>query len=137
MRSALVLVGLVLVAGCTAEAPPPAGAVPIGPCAAEREQPPEGSQEQRQQGDLDGDGRTDEVVSWVRDGERVVQAWLATGENAVPEPLFEGDLVGTEDVDGDGRAEVFAAPAPGGSPIAFALEGCALEPVAAPSPASS
>jgi hypothetical protein len=133
MRTALVLVGLVLVAGCTAEAPPPVDAVPTGPCAAEREQPPEGSQEQREQGDLDGDGRADEVVSWVRDGERVVQAWLATGENAEPEALFEGELLETKDVDGDGRAEVFAAREPGGTGVAFELDGCTLKPAPAPS----
>ena len=133
MRSALVLAGLVLVTGCTAEAPPPVDAGASGPCAAEREQPPEGSQEQRQQGDLDGDGRTDEVVSWVRDDERVVQAWLATGENAAPEALFAGDLLGTEDVDGDGRAEVRAAREPGGDESLFTLEGCTLVPVPRPS----
>ena len=132
MRTALVLAGLVLVTGCTAEAPPPVEAVPAGPCAAEREQPPEGAQEQRQQGDLDGDGRTDEVVSWLRDGERVVQAWLATGENAEPEALFEGDLLETTDVDGDGRAEVLAALEPGGPGVAFTLDGCTLKPASAP-----
>lgn len=136
MRSALVLVGLVLVTACTAEAPPSAApAAPTGPCAAEREQPPEGSQEQRQQGDLDGDGRADEVVSWVRDGERVVQAWLATGENAAPEALFAGDLLSTEDV--GGRAQVRAELQPGGEQARFVLEGCRLVPVpASPSPAS-
>jgi hypothetical protein len=138
MRSSLVVAGLVLVAGCTAETPPSAApSVPTGPCAAERVQPPEGSQEQRQQGDLDGDGRTDEVVSWVRDGERVVQAWLATGENAAPAALFAGDLLGTQDVDGDGRAEVRAALEPGGEAVLLTLEACTLVPVSgspAPSP---
>ena len=140
MRTALVLAGLVLATGCTVEAPPPVDAGPVGPtgpCAAEREQPPEGSQEQRAQGDLDGDGRTDEVVSWVRDGERVVQAWLATGENAAPEALFAGDLAESKDVDGDGRAEVFAAREPGGPEVAFSLEGCTLVPATAPSPSAS
>lgn len=124
----LALLG-VLIAGCTAQAPPSTGeAAPTGPCAAERVQPPDGSQEQRVQGDLDGDGRTDEVVSWLREGDRVVQAWLATGENAVPEALFDGDLLSTGDVDGDGRAEVFAGTgaATGG---AFVLAGCRLAPV--------
>ena len=118
----------VLTAGCTAEAPPSPDAGPTGPCAAERVQPPDGSQEQRLQGDLDGDGRTDEVVSWLRDGERVVQAWLATGENAEPEALFEGDLLDTGDVDGDGRDEVFAATG-GDAALLLALDGCTLQPV--------
>lgn len=117
-----------LAAGCTAEAPPPAQSGPTGPCAAERVQPPDGSQEQRLQGDLDGDGRSDEVVSWLRDGQRVVQAWLATGENAEPQALFDGDLLTTGDADGDGRAEVFAA-AGAGTGTAFVLDGCTLAPV--------
>ena len=118
----------VLTAGCTAEAPPSPDAGPTGPCAAERVQPPEGSQEQRVQGDLDGDGRTDEVVSWLRDGQRVVQAWLATGENAVPEALFEGDLLSTADLHGDGRSELFVG-AGAESGNAFVLDGCRLTPV--------
>jgi hypothetical protein len=129
MRSALALLAVLVLSGCTSEAPVGAGtATPSGPCAKTREQPPEGSQEQRLQGDLDGDGRTDEVVSWLRDGERVAQAWLATGENAEPEPLFAGDLLAAADADDDGRAEVFAATAAttGG---AYVLVGCRLEPV--------
>lgn len=127
MRSApagLLLLAL-LAAGCTSDpvaAPAPG---PTGPCAAARQQPPDGSREQRLQGDLDGDERTDEVVSWVQDGEQVVQAWLATGENAVPEPLFDGELLATSDLDGDGREEVLAGtgPATGGG---FVLDGCRL-----------
>ena len=133
MRTALALAGLVLVAGCTAEAPPPVDAGPTGPCAAEREQPPDGSQEQRLQGDLDGDGRADEVVSWVRDGERVVQAWLATGENADPQALFAGSLLEMKDTDGDGRAEVLAEVEPGGPAATFTLDGCALQRAEVPS----
>lgn len=127
MRSALVLAAVVGLAGCTAQEPPGSStATPSGPCAKTREQPPEGSQEQRLQGDLDGDGRTDEVVSWLRDGRRVVQAWLATGENAEPEALFAGELLDTGDVDGDGRDEVFAAPSEATVSV-FVLDGCALE----------
>ena len=128
MRSAPIALALLTVltaAACSAD--PVAGPRPgpTGPCAAERSQPPDGAQEQRLQGDLDGDGRTDEVVSWVRDGERVAQAWLATGENAVPEALFAGELLSVADLDGDGREEVLASTgaSTGG---AFALDGCRL-----------
>jgi hypothetical protein len=125
----LALLTVLAVGACTSEPPPPPGAaVPTGPCAAERSTPPDGSQEQRLQGDLDGDGTTDEVVSWVRDGERVVQAWLATGENAEPEALFEGDLLEAVDVDADGRAEVLAAATPGGPSVTLVLDGCRLVP---------
>lgn len=140
MRSRASLLALLAVLGagaCTSEPPPPPGAatVPTGPCAAERSTPPDGSQEQRLQGDLDGDGVTDEVVSWVRDGERVVQAWLATGENADPEALFDGDLLEAADADGDGRAEVRAELEPGGDPVLLVLDGCRLVPAGGPSPA--
>lgn len=123
MRNAPIALVLLTVVACSPE--PVATPGPTGPCAAERSLPPDGSQEQRLQGDLDGDGRTDEVVSWIRDGERVAQAWLATGENAVPEPLFSGDLLSVADLDGDGRDEVLAGTgaATGG---AFALDGCRL-----------
>lgn len=123
--------------GCTADEPPTAAAP--GPCEAAREQPPAGSQEQREQADLDGDGTSDEVVSWVVDGRRVVQAWLATGENAAPEPLFAGELLAAGDADADGRAEVFAAtsvPVQGGATsltgAAYVLDGCRLVPVTGP-----
>ena len=138
MRSpshALVVLTLLGATACTAEAPPPASSgipTPTGPCAAERALPPDGSQEQRLQGDLDGDGRTDEVVSWIRDGQRVVQAWLATGQNAEPEQLFSGDLVKVEDVNGDGRADVFATLTPGGEQAVFVLDGCKLVPEVEP-----
>lgn len=129
MRSALVLAAVLALAGCTAEAPPGASdLVPSGPCAKTREQPPEGSQEQRLQGDLDGDGRADEVVSWLRDGERVAQAWLATGQNAEPEALFSGKLLDAVDVDGDGRAEVFASTG-AATGTAFVLDECRLKPI--------
>ena len=129
MRSALALLAVLVLSGCTSETPVGAGVpTPSGPCATTREQPPEGSQEQRLQGDLDGDGRTDEVVSWLRDGERVVQAWLATGENADPQQLFEGTLLDTGDVDGDGRDEVFAE-RDASTFTLFVLDGCALEQV--------
>lgn len=131
MRAAvpvLTLLAVLSAGGCTDGPASPGVAVPTGPCAAEREQPPDGSKEQRVQADLDGDGRTDEVVSWVRGSERVVQAWLATGENAVPEPLFDGELLAAADVDGDGRGEVFAATG-AGSGRAFVLDGCRLVPV--------
>ena len=129
MRSALVLLGVLVLAGCTGQEPSPSSvAAPSGPCAKTRDQPPDGSQEQRLQGDLDGDGRPDEVVSWLRDGERVVQAWLANGENAEPEALFDGDLLAAADADGDRRAEVFAATA-AGTGGAYVLEGCGLVPV--------
>ena len=130
----VLLLGSLAVAGCTAEAPPATPeAGPTGPCAAERVQPPEGAQEQRLQADLDGDGRTDEVVSWLRDSDRVVQAWLATGQNAVPEALFDGDLLETRDVDGDGRPEVVAAQEPGGGEVVLRLDGCRLVLADAPS----
>lgn len=135
MRSALVLAAVLALAGCTADAPPPsAGATPADPCAATRDQPPEGSQEQRLQGDLDADGRTDEVVSWLRDGERVVQAWLATGKNAEPQPLFRGDLLQARDLDGDGAAEVLVARVRGVPQVVLGLEGCRLtvRPAASP-----
>lgn len=131
MRTAAPVLALLAALGssaCTAERVPTGIPTPTGPCAAARELPPDGSQEQRLQGDLDGDGRTDEVVSWLRDGERVVQAWLATGENAEPEALFSGDLLEVADVDGDQRAEVFAKSRPDGG-MAFALDGCTLEAV--------
>lgn len=128
MRSAPIALALLTVlttAACSDD--PTAGPRPgpTGPCAAERSQPPDGSQEQRLQGDLDGDGRTDEVVSWIRDGARVAQAWLATGENAAPEALFSGELLSVADLDGDRREEVLAGtgPSTGG---AFALDGCRL-----------
>lgn len=128
MRSApiaLALVAALATAACSDD--PVAGRAPgpTGPCAAERVQPPDGSQEQRLQGDLDGDGRIDEVVSWERDGERVAQAWLATGENAAPEALFAGELLAVADLDGDRREEVLASTSAttGG---AFALDGCRL-----------
>ena len=125
MRSAPIALILLALVACSPD--PVAGPRPdpTGPCAAERSQPPDGSQEQRLQGDLDGDGRTDEVVSWIRDGERVAQAWLATGENAVPEALFSGELLAVADLDEDGRDEVLAATSAttGG---AFALDGCRL-----------
>ena len=123
MRSAPIALALLALVACSAD--PVATPGPTGPCAAERSQPPDGSEEQRLQADLDADGRDDEVVSWMRDGERVVQAWLATGENAVPEALFSGDLLATADLDGDRRAEVLAATgaSTGG---AFALDGCRL-----------
>ena len=129
MRSALVLAAVLGLAGCTAQAPPASSIpTPAGPCAQTREQPPEGSQEQRVQGDLDGDGRADEVVSWLRDGQRVVQAWLATGENATPEPLFAGELLTTSDVDGNGRDEVFATTG-ATTGAGYVLEGCRLAPI--------
>jgi hypothetical protein len=142
MRSPAPLLALLAVLGaaaCTAEPPPPppGAAVPTGPCAAGRSTPPDGSQEQRLQGDLDGDGVTDEVVSWVRDGERVVQAWLATGENAEPEALFDGDLLEAADRDGDGRAEVLAEQEPGGNSVLLVLDGCRLVPAGTASPAPS
>lgn len=129
MRSAataLMLLGLL--SGCTSEPVPGPAAGPSGPCAAARELPPDGSQEQRVQGDLDGDGRTDEVVSWLRDGRRVTQAWLATGENAAPDALFDGDLLAATDIDGNGRAEVLAADG-AGSGTGFVLVGCRLVPI--------
>ncbi len=125
MRSALVLLAVLGLAGCTAEAPPSSIETPAGPCAKTREQPPDGSQEQRLQGDLDGDGRTDEVVSWVRDGSRVVQAWLATGENAAPQQLVPDRLLATGDVDGDGRDEVFGQLSSTTGSM-FVLDGCTL-----------
>jgi hypothetical protein len=128
MRSApVILTLLVLLSGCTSEPVPGPVAGPTGPCAAARELPPDGSQEQRLQGDLDGDGRADEVVSWVQDGERVVQAWLATGENAAPEALFDGDLLAAADLDGDGRAEVLVESGEDGAGLA--LDGCRLAPI--------
>lgn len=128
MRTAsAALVLLVLLPACTSEQPPAQVTAPTGPCAAARELPPGGSQEQRLQADLDGDARTDEVVSWVQDGERVVQAWLATGENAVPEALFDGDLLAAPDLDGDGRAEVLAQAGDEGA--GFVLDGCRLVPI--------
>jgi hypothetical protein len=128
MRSAaraLTVLAVLAAPACMAEPEPSSIPTPTGPCAASREQPPEGSQELREQGDLDGDGRADEVVSWIRDGERVVQAWLATGQNADPEALFSRELLGMVDVDRDGREEVFAqtGDATGG---AFVLDGCKL-----------
>ena len=129
MRIALLLAAVLGLAGCTTDTPPgSAFPVPSGPCAKTREQPPEGSQELRVQGDLDGDGRADEVVSWQRDGQRVVQAWLATGENAEPEALFGGELLTTADADGDGRDEVFAATG-AATGAAFVLDGCRLAPI--------
>ena len=129
MRSALVLAAVLGLAGCTAQEPVGSSLeTPSGPCAKTREQPPEDSQEQRLQGDLDGDGRTDEVVSWLRDGQRVAQAWLATGETAEPEALFGGELLDTADVDGDGRAEVFAS-AGATTGVALVLDGCRLTTV--------
>jgi hypothetical protein len=129
MRSALVLLAVVAVVGCTAQEPQRSSIpTPSGPCAKTREQPPDGSQELRLQGDLDGDGRTDEVVSWVRDGQRVVQAWLANGENAEPAPLFEGRLLAAADVDGDRRAEVFAQTG-ATTGAAYVLDGCRLTEV--------
>jgi hypothetical protein len=133
MRSPLVLAGVLagvlLLPGCTGgDGKGDAADVPAGPCAQTREAPPEGSQEQRLQADLDGDGRKDEVVSWVREGQRVAQAWLATGENALPEPLFAGSLLAVSDADGNGRAEVFASTSPT-TGAAFVLVGCRLSPV--------
>ena len=129
MRSALALVVVLGLAGCTADAPTRSSIpTPTGPCAKTRVQPPEDSQEQRLQGDLDGDGRTDEVVTWRRDGEQVVQAWLATGENAEPQQLFEGQLLDVADVNEDGRAEVFTDSGPARGK-AFVLDGCALAPI--------
>jgi len=126
MRSALVLATVLGLAGCTAQEPPRSSIeTPSGPCAKTREQPPEGSQEQRLQADLDGDGRTDEVVSWLREGERVVQAWLATGENAEPQQLFEGMLLDAGDVDGDGRDEAFVE-RDASSLTLLVLDGCSL-----------
>lgn len=124
----LMLCAVLGAGGCTDAPASPGVAVPTGPCAAAREQPADGSQERRAQADLDGDGRTDEVVSWVRGSERVTQAWLATGENALPEALFEGEVLATADVDGDRRAEVFAATGDG-TGRAFVLDGCRLVPV--------
>lgn len=121
---------------CTTDELPSSISTPTGPCAAERVQPPDGSEEQRLQADLDGDGTKDEVVSWVVDGERVGQAWLASGQNAVPEPLPVSALLAAADVDGDARAEVFAAvaqlvPESGGKTEelrggVLALDGCRL-----------
>ena len=123
--AALVLLGVLT--GCTSDQVPVPDAWPTGPCAAARELPPDGSQEQRLQADLDGDARADEVVSWVRNGERVAQAWLATGQNAVPEALFDGDLLAAPDLDGDGRAEVLAQDGDEGA--GFVLDGCRLVPI--------
>ena len=128
MRSAaraLTVLAVLATAGCFSEPAPSSAPTPAGPCAKSREQPPEGSQEMREQADLDGDGRTDEVVSWVQDGERVVQAWLATGENGEPQALFSRELLGTVDINGDGREEVFAqtGETTGG---AYRLDGCEL-----------
>ncbi len=134
MRSALVTVVLLLLTGCTVSDQPQAQPTPTGPCAAARVQPPDGSEEQRLQADLDGDGRADEVVSWLQDGTRVVQAWLADGRNAAPEP-GPVELLQTADVDGDARAEVFAALAPAAGQLragVYALEGCRLVPVSTP-----
>ena len=132
LLSALLLLPL---AACTTDEQPDSIATPSGPCAAERVQPPDDGSEQRLQADLDGDGSSDEVVSWVRDGERVVQAWLANGENAKPEALFPGDLLTTADVDGDRRAEVFAGvAATAKEPLGgvFVLDGCRLARVEDP-----
>ena len=139
MRSALPLLAVLVLAGCTTEQPVGSGlpTPPSGPCAKTREQPPDGSREQRLQGDLDGDGRTAEVVSWVRDGQRVVQAWLATGQNADPQALFSGDLLQARDVDGDGRVEVLAAAQPGGPQVVLRLEGCSLALAAGASASAS
>ena len=131
MRRAATLLTLLVVltaTGCTDEPEPSSFPTPTGPCAKTRALPPDGSQEQRQQGDLDGDGKVDEVVSWMQDGERVVQAWLATGENADPEALFDGDLLATGDIDGDGRAEVFASTG-ATTGTAFVLDECRLKPI--------
>lgn len=123
MRSAAIALALLALPACSAD--PVAAPGPTGPCAAERSMPPDGSKEQRVQADLDGDGRSDEVVSWIRDGERVAQAWLATGQNAVPEALFDGELLTAADLDGDRRDEVLASTG-AGTAGAFALDGCRL-----------
>jgi len=131
MRSAatvLTLLAVLSVAGCIDDTDPAQGLPANDPCAATRDQPPPDSGEQRKQADLDGDGSIDEVVSWVRDGQRVAQAWLATGRNAVPEPLFSGSLLAAPDIDRDGRAEVLAATGPT-TGAAFVLDGCRLVPV--------
>ena len=131
MRSAaraLAVLALLAAAGCVSEPEPVSAPTPPGPCEKSREQPPDGSQELREQADLDGDGRADEVVSWIRGGERVVQAWLATGDNADPQALFSGKLLGTVDLDGDGREEVFAQTGEA-TGAAYRLDGCELVPV--------
>ena len=125
---ALTVLAVLAASACTAEPEPSSIPTPVGPCAKTREQPPDGSQELREQADLDGDGRADEVVSWLRDGQRVVQAWLATGENAEPQALFGRELLQTSDVDEDGKSEVFALDTPT-TGKAFVLDGCSLAAV--------
>ncbi len=130
MKSVALLAALLTLSACTST---PAGSAqgspsPADPCAAARNQPPDGSQEERLQADLDGDGRSDEVVSWLVDGARVTQAWLADGQNFAPEPVFAGLPILAADVDGDGRAEVFAGTGTGAGGL-FRLDGCRLLPV--------
>lgn len=138
MRTLPVVLVLLALTACTVEDDPSAVQVPTGPCAAARVQPPDGSDEQRLQADLDGDGRSDEVVAWLDGGARVVQAWLADGQNAVPEKLLSG-LLAAKDLDADGRAEVVGqvpqVVAQGGLKSeelragVFALDGCRLSRV--------
>ena len=123
MRRAALAVGLLALvsAGCGGGDEEPAAQEPSGPCAAEREQPSDAVTEQ---GDLDGDGEVDDVVTWLRDGQRVVQVRLASGERGQPEP-FDAELMMTADLDGDQRDEVVAAT--GASTAgAWVLDGCRL-----------
>lgn len=136
MRTVPLVLSLLVLTGCTTEGSPDAVRVPTGPCAAERVQPPEGSQEQRAQADLDGDGRTDEVVSWLVGGERVVQAWLADGRNAEPERLFS-DLLAAGPA-GGAPVVLGAVPQTAGTKTedlragVFVLDGCRLTRVEGP-----
>lgn len=133
VRTLPVLLALVVLTGCTSSSEP------AGPCAAERAEPPADADVQREAADLDGDGRDDDVLTFLQDGRRLTQVRLADGRAATPEPVFEGDLLAAADADDDGRAEVYGATSravQGASTTltgsAFVLDGCRLVAVTAP-----
>ena len=127
--SPLLVALMVLAVGCSSDEEPSAPEPRAGgACSAERQQPQDVAQVQRQEADLDGDGRSDALVSWTASGKRVVQVQLADGRTAAPEPAFSGDVLATPDLDGDGRAEVLAGTSEGKGG-GFRLDGCRLVPI--------
>ena len=115
-----------LAAGCSADDEQTSPVAAPEGCSAEPQTPADDDSLQRLRGDLDGNGTPDELVAWVRDGKRVVQVRLDDGEASEPEELFEGKLLEIGDVDGDGRAEVFAE-ADNRTVGLYVLDGCRLQ----------
>jgi hypothetical protein len=130
MPRLLALLLIAAVAGCSPAASQAQSAptTSSASCGGTTNEAPTGSAVQHLKADLDGDGRLDSLMAWDRVGVPVVQAQLATGQSTAPEHLFAGDLLSSADVDGDGRAEVFAGVSADRA-IALQLVDCKLRAV--------